>query len=149
MTAIQGIKTEDFTPNQLSKNNTHKGSPVIEFMVEGVKFGLGFWTTTFPNNTHLGEQPLLALISWTPEGWIVVGKMLPIIDDNLNMQTGSPEDDLDNYMWHIGNKFTTPLKDYVSTVKGEPVNLESWEKVLKLLATARMENGRLEFDRFL
>lgn len=149
MTAIQSIQVAGFTPNQLNKKNTYRDSAVFEFVINDVRFGFGFWGTTFPNSPELGEQPMLALISWTPEGWMLVHKTSAIINGNVGMHMGSDANDLSTYMWHIGVTFTPPLRAYINKVKGQPVNLETWEKVLKLLATLRMEDKKLTFDRAL
>ena len=149
MTSLSNKTIEDFELNELNKKNTFEGSEVAEFVEGTIKFGLGFWTATLDQNGAISEHPFLCLIARTQAGWKVVAKLGALWFDELNMHMATEADDLDNYMWFIGETFTNPLLAYLRENGETDIPLENWKKVLKLLASARMGGGRLELDRHL
>jgi len=139
---------DDYALNEVNRKNTYQGTEVVIFYLGDTKFGIGFWPA-LDTRTPPGVHPFIALIAWTPEGWEMVGKMSPIWFDELGMYTGDDASDLENYMWYIGEELTNPLQEYLAKTGNNTVPLENWKKVLALLATVRLEGGRLEFDRSL
>lgn len=146
MASLHVKNINDFALNELNRKNTYQGSELVEFTEGSVKFGLGFWAAE-DNDQNL--HPFGCLIAWTPDGWKTLAKLPPLWNDELAMYMGSETDDLKNYMWFIGEQFTAPLQNYLADLGENTVPLENWKKVLTLMATARLEGGRLEFDRTL
>ena len=155
MTALHQKAVEDFALNELSKNNTHQGSPRQEFFLGGFKFHVGFWTTILADGSG---HPFMALTAWTPEGQRVLATGMFIYNNDPNIGMASPGEDLKNFMWLIGEQFTPPLIKYLEEkeVADEVMQVDDvdndavisfYEKVLALLPSVRFENGRLEFDR--
>ena len=134
----------NFTPNELNKNNTHEGSQVVEFYTSGAKFALGFWTATAASDT-LADSPFLALIAWTPNGWEFIARLGVIWNDDLNMNMGSEEEDVHNYLWYIGQSFDEPLAAYLSENNMSDAPTTMWEKILAKLANVNIVDGHIKF----
>lgn len=148
MSVIHSKAIEDFIPNELNKANTFEGSHVIEFFVGGNKFGLGFWAANSGGGVE-GDHPFVALLNWTPDGWILLNKLSPLWNDDLGMFTGSPDSDLENYMWFIEQSFTPTLQKFLADKGENTVPLTNWQKVLELLKTVTVSSDALNFNKTL
>lgn len=123
---------EDYPPNALNKLNTYEQSGITEFQVPGVpswgasevRFAIAFWGTPMAVGDTV-EHPYAALISWTPGGWVVVGKLAPLWNDALNMYTGSNSGDLLEYKAYISRTFSPLIAQYMTSV-GVPAK-DNWE----------------------
>ncbi len=144
MALIHAKPIKDFTLNEINRKNTYQDTEIVDFIEGNTKFAVGFWPA-LDNDDN--EHPMLMLITWTPTGWITLAKLPPLWNDDLMMNMGSDSDDLNNYMWYIGETFTSPLQNYLATIGENTVPLENWKKVLTLLSSVRFEGGRLEFNR--
>jgi hypothetical protein len=135
------IDISTYEPNQLNRHNTYRDSGIVELMSGTVKFALGFW----PTHHNDKEAPYLALISWTPGGWIVAGILPPIWDNDLTMDMGSESEDLRNYAWFIGNQLTPKMVAYLLTLGmlDAGVNLENWQKVRLMLNSSQIVDSEI------
>ena len=136
----------EFGINELNKKNTHNGTQVVEFYTNGAKFALGFWTSTAASST-LTDSPFLALIAWTPDGWVCIERLGTIWNDDLGMDMGNEEEDIHNYLWYIGQTFDEPLQNYLRDLGMSDVPATMWEKVLKAMASVVVENGHIKFPK--
>lgn len=129
----------DYPINSLNKTNTYEDSGIVEFSVGSIRFALGFWGTPYQDKSH----PYLCLISWTPEGWVVVGKLSPLWNDELNMHMGNSEEDLKTYAWYIGNTFTPLMQEYAEESGEGTIPLTNWEKTRQALNSVKLVNGKI------
>ena len=141
---------DGYALNELNRNNTFEGSPRILFNHGGQKFSFGFYTATIddkPDEAH----PFLVLTVWTPEGWYFLSKLPPIWYGNLAMYTGSEQEDIENYLWYIGQTFDPPMIDYISThggADGDVItggDLAIWEKILNELVSVQVVDDHIIF----
>jgi len=151
-------KIEDFELNELNRHNTFRGSDFIDFPALGHKFRTAFYTTNVPTGSIAGDHAFLCFLAWTPDGWKLLAKLPPIWNGDLAMDMGSPEEDLKNYMWMIEQEFGPALTKHVAESEGAESatgikdqdgdgSIDAWERVIALLATARIEGaGALKFD---
>ncbi|MBL4680850.1 MAG: hypothetical protein JKY88_09025 [Pseudomonadales bacterium] len=142
MTALH-LKTS-FEINELNKKNTFANSPAIEFTHQGIRFAFGFWTAE-DTQTPVGFHPFLALIAWTPDGWEFIAKMGPIWNDELAMFMGSDTEDMNTYLWFIGETMNEPFRAYLAAVSGTTIPDTNWEKLLENLRKVFIENDKIKF----
>jgi len=143
MTAQYLKKVEDFQLNELNRKNTYMESDTAEFAEGPILFRVGFWPAEHPDKSI---HPFACLIAYTPDGWELVAKMLPIWSGELGMDTGTDLSDLKSYMWHMGNVMSEPLNQYLNSKGEAEMPLEKWQQVLALMASGRVKNGELKFD---
>lgn len=141
---------DSYEANELNRNNTFEGSPRVIFTYQDQKFSLGFYITVFDEDPSTA-YPFLALTAWTPEGWMVVAKMNPIINDDLGMYTGTEEEDIYTYLWYIGQTFDGPMLDYLRVNGGGDNDvivgdtLRMWEKILNKLTGVQVIEEHIVF----
>lgn len=131
----------DYPKNALNKTNTFENSGIARFMVGDTEFAMGFWET--PNQNDNSVWPYLALISWTSDGWVVVGRLAPLWNDDLNMHNGSASEDIKTYAWYIGDTFTPLMQQYIVDSGGVPVVKKNWERIRELLNGVQFINGEI------
>lgn len=142
--AIENKPIEDYALNEINRLNTWEGHALIQFTVNDVRFGVGFWPQEHPT---LATAPFAALIAWTPQGWKALKVMGALWNDNLQMYTGSVDGDIAEYMWFVGQTFTPVMKQYLVDVGALVVPSTNWGKVLFLLDTVNTDKAELTFDR--
>lgn len=139
MTTELRSNVSDYPINALNKTNTYEDSGVVEFSVGSLRFALGFWGTPYQEMEH----PYLCMTAWTPEGWVVVGKLSPLYNDELQMHMGSNEADLKTYAWYIGSTFTPLMQAYASEQGDTSVPSANWERIRQALNTIAIVNDKM------
>lgn len=145
-------KVIDYAINELNRKNTYEQLDCPEFRHAGYRFRFGFW----PSEVNGGTHPFMAMIVWTPQGWktIDTGIFLYNADIRLDDANSSVEEDLKDFMWHVGQTFTKAFVAFLSSAPVrdkqaiEEITSSPLELVVRLLSTAKVtSSGELDFDR--
>lgn len=142
--AIPYKQIGDYGKNEINRKNTYQGHLLHQITINDVRFGIGFWPR---ENVTYGTIPFSALIVWTPEGWITLATMPPLLNDDLGMDMGTPEADLRNYMWFLEQQYNPAMQQYMVSVDALEIPGSNLEKVLYLMESVKFENLRLLFDK--
>lgn len=130
---------EEYSPNDLNENNTYQNSSFIEFAFAGLQFAVAFYGTPYDDEEH----PYLNLVVNSEQGWIKLGHMGPMWRGALRRDPNPTALVVESYMDDVSKEFTALMKNYASANGEEGAILENWEKILKLLASIRVENGEI------
>ena len=161
MTLVTLNRIEDIALNQLNRKNTFRDLGIAEVTLENYRFAFGLWPT-LNQNTGVAS-PVPALIVWTPLGWKTLALSFSFWDSNpgdgifdinidVNVDGVENAEDLADIMWHLEGVFNPAISDFLAAnpPAGEEqtvtVGTEDWDKIDRLLKTARFENGKLKFD---
>lgn len=141
--AIPYQDIDEYEPNEIRRINTWEAHELVQFTINEVRFGIGFWPTEHPS---AGTAPFAALITWTPGGWITLARIHPLWDDALWMGTGNDADDLAEFMWYMGEVFSPAIRSYLVSVGAITIPNTQWGKALFLMDSIKIDDTDITFD---